>query len=132
MPRLVLMTWVRSQKRWTKMYRGVRYYVSPKQLGTPETRAGSMDAANEWWRRKQEEIDQAAPFVQARADLEAIKDQIDENIYKLLLRWIDRGEPADLQRAQEKIEFLTEFHRRTWGKVSLPEEGSGHGLDEIV
>jgi hypothetical protein len=126
------MTWIRSQKRWTKMYRGVRYYVSPRQLGTPETRAGSMAAAKEWWRRKQEEIDRADPSSQARADLEAIKDQIDKNIYKRLLRWIDRGEPEYLQLAQEKIEFLTEFHRRTWGQIDLPEEGSGEGLDEIV
>lgn len=126
------MTWIRSQKRWTKMYRGVRYYVSPRQLGTPETRAGSMAAANEWWRRKQEEIDRADPFSQARADLEAIRDQIDDDIYKMLLRWIDRGEPEYLRLVQEKIEFLTEFHRMTWGQVSLPEEGSGEGLDEIV
>jgi hypothetical protein len=112
--------------------RGVRYYVSLQQLGTPETRAGSMEAANDWWRRKQEEIDHADPFVQARADLEAIKDHIDENIYKRLLRWIDRGEPEYLQRAQEKIEFLTEFHRKTWGQIDLPEEGSGEGLDELV
>jgi len=86
-----------------------------------------MAAANDWLRRKQEEIDRE----QARADLEALKDQIDDNIYKRLLRWIDRGEPAYLQRALEKIEFLTEFHRITWGQLSLPEEGSGEGLDEI-
>lgn len=129
---MVLMTWIRSQKRWTKMYRGVRYYVSPKQLNTPETRAGSMAAANDWWRRKQEEIDEAAPSQQARADLEAIKDQIDDSIYKKLVRWIDRNEPEYLQRAMEKIDFLTEFHRRTWGQVDLPEEGSGEGLDEIA
>ena len=69
---------------------------------------------------------------QARADLEAIKDQIDDGIYKKLVRWIQRGEPEYLRLAQEKIDFLTEFHRRTWGQVSLPEEGSGEGLDEIV
>jgi hypothetical protein len=41
--------------------------------------------ANEWWRRKQEEIDRADPSEQARADLKAIKDQIDDDIYELLL-----------------------------------------------
>lgn len=91
-----------------------------------------MAAANEWWKRKQEEINRAAPVEQARADLEAIKDQIDEDIYERLLRWIDRGEPEYLRLAQEKIEFLTDFHRMTWGQVSLPQEGSGEGLDEIV
>jgi hypothetical protein len=57
MPRLVLMTWVRSQKRWTKMYKGVRYYVGTKELGTPPTEADSLPAANEWWRNKQAEVD---------------------------------------------------------------------------
>lgn len=129
MPRLVLMTWIRSQKRWTRMYRGVRYYVSPRQLGTPETRAGSMAAANEWWRRKQEEIQ--APFVQTREDLESIRDHIGEEVFEELLRWIiHRGEPEYLRRAQEMIEFLTRFHRET--QASLPGEGSGEGLDEFV
>lgn len=86
-----------------------------------------MDAANEWWRLKQEEIDRE----EARADLEAIRGQIDDDIYKKLLRWIDRGEPEYLRSAQEKIEFLADFHQRTWGQVDLPEEESGHGLDEI-
>ena len=130
MPRLVLMTWVGSQKRWTKMYRGVRYYVSPKQLGTPETRAGSMAAANEWWRQKQEEIDRAGPFVKARADLEAIKDQIDDCIYKILKRWIDTNKPEYLRGVQEKIEFLKD--RKLWDDRSLPEEGPGSGLHDIV
>ena len=57
MPRLVLMTWVASQRRWTKMFKGLRYYISPKELGTPPTQADSLDAANEWWRNKQAEID---------------------------------------------------------------------------
>lgn len=78
--------------------------------------------------RERGEIDRE----QARADLEAIKDQIGEEVYKMLLRWLDRGEPEYLRRAQKKIEFLAEFHRRTWGQVSLPEEGSGVGLDDIV
>jgi hypothetical protein len=91
-----------------------------------------MAAANDWWRRKQEEIDQAAPSEQVRADLEEIKDQIDDAIYKMLLRWLDRGEPECLRLAQEKIESLADFHRMTWGQVDLPEEGSGEGLDEIV
>jgi hypothetical protein len=57
MPRLVLMTWVPSQRRWTKRYKGTRYYVSTKELGTPPTQADSLQAANEYWRNKQAEID---------------------------------------------------------------------------
>jgi hypothetical protein len=95
----------------------VQQYVNPQQ-SPPVMRAGWMEA----------EIDR----MQARADLKAIKDQIDDDIYKKLLRWIDRGEPDYLRLAQEKIDFLTEFYRMTWGQVSLPEAGSGEGLDEIV
>jgi hypothetical protein len=57
MPSLVLMTWVRSQRRWTKMYKGVRYYVSPKELGCEPTEAASLQAANAWWKNKQAELD---------------------------------------------------------------------------
>ena len=91
-----------------------------------------MESANGRWRRTQDEIDGADPSEQIRADLEAIRDQIDESIYTKLLGWIDRGEPEFLRQAQEKIEFLADFHRMTWGRVDLLEEGSGEGLDEIV
>jgi hypothetical protein len=57
MPRLVEMTWVRSMKRWSKMYRGVRYLISCRQLGTAETEEASVAAANEWWRAKKAEVD---------------------------------------------------------------------------
>lgn len=90
-----------------------------------------MAAANEWWRRKQEEIDRAEPSEQVRAELEAIKDQIDDAIYTKLLGWIDQGEPEYLRLAQEKIESLADSHRMTWGQVDLPEEGSGDGLAEF-
>jgi integrase len=59
MPRLVHMTWIPSQRRWTKMYRGTRYYVSSRDLGTGPTQAQSMVAANEWWEKKRAEIDGA-------------------------------------------------------------------------
>ncbi len=57
MPSPELMTWVPSQKRWTKMYMGRRYYISARQLGTAETKEASLNAANQWWRDKQAELD---------------------------------------------------------------------------
>src|SRR5688572_3586899 len=57
MPRLVHMTWVASQKRWTKAYKGTRYYVSAKELGCPPTMVESLLAANAWWERKRAEVD---------------------------------------------------------------------------
>jgi hypothetical protein len=52
-----LMSWVSSQKRWTKWYKGVTYSVSCKQLTTPPTKEGSVKAANDWWTAKQDELD---------------------------------------------------------------------------
>jgi hypothetical protein len=80
----------------------------------------------------QEEIDRAGPFEQARADLEALREEIDEDFYNLLLKHIDSGNPKHLEAVQQKIDLVMELHRRTWGQVDLPEEGSGEGLDEIV
>jgi hypothetical protein len=42
MPIKPLMTWVQGQRRWTKKYRGRMYSVSCKQLGTGETKGGSL------------------------------------------------------------------------------------------
>ena len=52
-----LMFWIPSQKRWIKQYRGKTYSISPKQLHITPTKEGSIQAANEWWRRKQAELD---------------------------------------------------------------------------
>lgn len=59
MPTPELMTWVPAQKRWTKRYRGRRYYVSARQLGTAETKDASLHAANQWWRDKQADVEVA-------------------------------------------------------------------------
>jgi hypothetical protein len=91
-----------------------------------------MAAANEWWKRQQDETYQANPCEQARADLEAIKDEIDEDFYNLLLGYIDSGNPKHIAIVQQKIELVAKMQRWRWGKVDLPEEGSGDGLDEIV
>jgi hypothetical protein len=54
------MTWIPEQRRWTKRYRGRRYYVSARQLGCKETKEDSIQAANQWWRDKQADLDIAA------------------------------------------------------------------------
>jgi hypothetical protein len=54
-----LMTWSKTDKRWHKGYRGKRYAVSPKQLGTETTKEASRSRANDWWTKKQKEIDDA-------------------------------------------------------------------------
>ena len=57
MPRQVSMTWIPSQRRWTRMYRGERYYVSARELKCPPTQADSLAAANDWWKKKLVEIE---------------------------------------------------------------------------
>jgi integrase len=38
------------------MFKGVRYYVSTRELGTPPTMADSLLAANRWWEAKMDEL----------------------------------------------------------------------------
>ena len=57
MPASYEMSWIAKLRRWSKMYRGKRYIVSCRQLGTPETKEGSYKAANDWWRQKLAEIE---------------------------------------------------------------------------
>jgi hypothetical protein len=59
MPIPELMTWVPSRRRWTRMYKGKRYWISCKALGVPETKEASIQAANAWWKAKQAEVDSA-------------------------------------------------------------------------
>jgi integrase len=53
------MTWVPSRRRWTRMHKGQRFWISCKALGVPETKEASVQAANAWWRAKQAELDAA-------------------------------------------------------------------------
>ena len=57
--RTFAMTWIPKLRRWAKRYRGVQYTVSCRQLGCAETKEASWKLANEWWRGKKAEIDQA-------------------------------------------------------------------------
>lgn len=57
MPASYEMTWDAKPRQWTKMHKGIRYKVSCRQLGVPETKESSYAAANEWWRAKLAEIE---------------------------------------------------------------------------
>jgi integrase len=67
MARVYLMSWDGKNRRWLKEYTprgGVKkkYAVSCRQLGLPRdqwTMDRSYQAANEWWKQKQDEIDAA-------------------------------------------------------------------------
>src|SRR6516165_3860887 len=59
--RKYLMSWIGTQRRWMKMYRGKRYAVSCRQLGCEPTREASWREANAWWQQTKAGIDRAAP-----------------------------------------------------------------------
>jgi integrase len=61
MPATYEMSWEPVRRRWWKQYRGRRYLVSCRQLGTRETKDASYQAANAWWLAKKIEIDGQHP-----------------------------------------------------------------------
>ena len=120
MPIPELMTWIAAQRRWTKSYRGKRYYVSCRQLGTAETKEDSIQAANQWWRDKQAEIDYAVRAAMRKpAPLEDVAAA-------------SMGVPADafadLRRLLESALLREEEHRRGKGRPATAPEGD----DEIL
>lgn len=60
MARVYQMSWDARSRRWLKEYKGKKYAVSCRQLGTPETKDESYRAANSWWVEKKAEIDAAS------------------------------------------------------------------------
>lgn len=58
MPTAQMMYWVKAQKQWLKEYRGKTYSVSCRQLKCEPTKEASRLLANDWWDRKQKEIDE--------------------------------------------------------------------------
>jgi integrase len=61
MPASYLMSWESKSRRWWKQYKGRRYVVSCRQLGAPETKEGSYQAANAWWQAQKAAIDAERP-----------------------------------------------------------------------
>ena len=52
-----IMTWDKSKARWKKLHHGKWYRVTCTDLDCEPTKEDSYRAANEWWRRKQAELD---------------------------------------------------------------------------
>ena len=57
MPASYDLSWDGKSRRWWKQYKGKRYVVSCRQLGVPENKEASYQAANNWWRNKLAEIE---------------------------------------------------------------------------
>lgn len=55
------MTWEPKPRRWRKVYKGKTYTISCTELGVPETKEGSYQAANAWWDARKSAIDADQP-----------------------------------------------------------------------
>ncbi len=56
MPFLEFMSWDKSKKRWHRMHQGVMYRVPASRLGPVPTRDATRQAANDWWQKKEAEL----------------------------------------------------------------------------
>jgi hypothetical protein len=59
MPRSYLMTWDPGPRRWRKVYKGITYTVSCRDLKVPQTKDVSYQTANAWWTAKRADIDKS-------------------------------------------------------------------------
>ena len=93
MARSFSMTWIPGRKGWMKEENGKKYAVRCRQLGRPETKEGSYQAANDWWQAKRAEIDgyTAQPVKPAAGNPEAID--------ALLEAWVGRAVETPLDAA---------------------------------
>jgi integrase len=76
MPRKDQMSWEGSPNfRWVKLYKGVRYRITCKELGAQvHTKDATRALANEWWLRKKEEIGGATAHDETEAFVDSILD----------------------------------------------------------
>lgn len=91
-----LMSYVKSQKRWVKKYKGQCYFVSCKQLGVPGTKEASWLAANEWWTARQKEIEsqEEANLPQHSPSALGVIDLAKANTLSDLHALVERGNAA--------------------------------------
>jgi hypothetical protein len=107
------MTWS-TDKRWHKGYKGGRYAVSPKTLGTKKTEEASRDAMRRWWKNKQAEIDKALTETNHPSDL--LRAYSNAKLqWRLLAKWHRRygaegqwGNPSGIEQA-EKCEKMVDY-----------------------
>lgn len=59
------------------------------------------------------------------ADLESMKDEVDETAWNTLKKWLDSGDPARIARAEQNIKALKE-------KIEIPEGGGHKGFEDAL
>ena len=105
MAAIELMTWSKTQHRWLKKYRGQMYSVSPKQLDTERTKEASREAANEWWTKKQAELDKNVKPKHRVQILNHYRDTEETN--RLYAKWHRKyGQAEHADAAEAAIEWM--------------------------
>lgn len=70
------LTWEPKPRRWRKVYKGKTYTVPCRELGAPETKEASYQAANAWWTNKLVELEDQHP----RHPHQDVLDEIDKRL----------------------------------------------------
>lgn len=99
--------WRPKEKRWRVQYRGKKYAVSPRQLKTHCSEDASRQAAREWWKKKQKEIDDALGMPKQHSVRVFDQYQRAINQWGLYAKWnrVDNNIP-EANRAETQIAFL--------------------------
>jgi len=114
--------WLRPKpRRWRKMYKGRIFTVSCRELGKPETKEASYQAANRWWTKKLAEIedvprrsnDDILNELEIRRDVsrnmgaEPEADQIDQKI--AIVRALEDEPREEVEQALYDLEVFEEI-----------------------
>ncbi len=137
MTALELMTWNPTDKRWHKGYRGKRYAVSPKQLKTARTKEASRQSANEWWERKQREIDEALGEAKQHPAHIVLMYEHAIKRHKVYAWWHRKyGSIEEATKSEQAVEWLQEALKSDdpplltdpWNRDPAWEEKKGGGI----
>ena len=109
MPIIELMGWNKTQRRWFKKYLGKIYSVSPKQLGAESTKEASKAKANEWWEKKQTEIDTALGEAKKHPAPLIRQYSFAKENHRLFAKWHRKyGDPKVAEKSEAVMEWLNE------------------------
>jgi len=108
MPAVEYMGWSKGQKRWYKKYKGKLYWVGPKTLGVEANRESSRQAANDWWGKKQDEIDAKLGIAKKHPAHILNHYQTALENHRVVAKWERKYGKGDLAEKSEAImEWLT-------------------------
>lgn len=121
MPAEELMSWSIKQKRWYKRYRGRLYWIGPKTLKCEATKEASRKAANDWWAKKQTEIDEKLGEAKKHpAHVVTHYETAIEN-HRIFAKWHRRyGDNAQAEKSEGVIEWLEEALKSDAPPFPLP------------